>query len=198
MQRAKSVDEYLEIHAEWSAELSKLRGILTASELEEEVKWGAPCYTLSGKNVVGLGAFQQHVALWFHQGVYLQDKDGVLINAQEGTTKALRQWRFRRARDIPVRRVTAYVREAIENQRQGRALRPQAKKAIALPPELRRALRGRAAAERAFAALTPGRRREYAEYVASAKRAETKASRVAKVLPMIEAGFGLNDRYRDC
>lgn len=48
----------------------------------------------------------------------------------------------------------------------------------------------------AFRSLTPGRQREYSEYVASAKRDATKQSRIEKILPMITAGIGLNDRYR--
>ena len=89
MQRAASVDDYIENHKEWAAALTKLRKVLNATELEETVKWGGPCYTIDGKNVVGMGAFSEHVALWFYQGVFLKDPDGVLINAQEGTTRAL-------------------------------------------------------------------------------------------------------------
>ena len=55
MKRAKNVDEYIELHPEWAGALRKLRRILQSSELEETVKWGGPCYTLAGKNVVGIG-----------------------------------------------------------------------------------------------------------------------------------------------
>ena len=48
----------------------------------------------------------------------------------------------------------------------------------------------------AFDALTPGKQREYAKYVAEAKREETRLSRTKKIMPMIKAGKGLNDRYR--
>lgn len=36
------------------------------------------------------------------------------------------------------------------------------------------------------------------EYVAEAKREETRLRRVEKILPMIRAGGGLHDRYRNC
>ena len=45
-------------------------------------------------------------------------------------------------------------------------------------------------------ALTPGRQREYNEHIASAKREATQHSRLAKILPMVLDGKGLNDRYR--
>ena len=198
MRRARSVNEYIESHPQWATALNKLRKILTNTELEEAVKWGGPCYTVGGKNVVGLGAFSEFVALWFHQGVFLSDPDKVLINAQEGTTKALRQWRFTSAKEIKPGKVKAYLLEAIENQKKGKAIKPTRDKRVLVPPELKRALGKKAKANKAFVALTRGKQREYAEYIASAKRAETKTSRLTKILPMIAAGGGLNDKYRNC
>lgn len=198
MKSIRSVDEYIARHDEWSEALCKLRKILKATELEETIKWGAPCYTVAGKNVIGLGAFSNYVGLWFHQGVFLSDPDKVLINAQEGTTKALRQWRFSTSKEVNTRKVKRYILEAIENQKQGKALKPDRKKALKMPPELATALRKRSKAKRAFDALTPGKQREYAEHIAAAKQDKTKASRLEKILPMIEAGSGLHDKYRKC
>lgn len=198
MQRAKSVDEYVEIHPEWTSALVKLRKILNATELEETVKWGAPCYTMDGRNIVGIGAFSEYVGLWFHQGVFLRDPDKVLINAQEGTTKALRQWRFTNAKNIHPTKVKAYVLEAIQNERNGKAIKPDRNKPVVIPAELKTALSKKAKAKKAFAALTKGRQREYADHIASAKQAATKTSRLKKILPLIEAGGGLHDKYRNC
>ena len=50
MQRAKSVDEYIKSHPEWTAALKKMRKILKSTELEETVKWGGPCYSVGGLN----------------------------------------------------------------------------------------------------------------------------------------------------
>lgn len=196
MPGTKTVDEYLDKHPEWSEALAKLRSVLTKTELEECVKWGGPCYTLGGKNVVGIGAFKSYCGLWFYQGVFLSDPDGVLVNAQDGKTKALRQWRFEDAKDIKVTKVRAYVKEAIANQLEGKAVAPTRTKTVTVPPELKAALAGDAEAKTAFAALTPGKRKEYAEYVATAKQQKTRESRVEKILPMIRSGVGLNDKYR--
>lgn len=198
MARVGSVDEYLALHPEWRGALTKLRRVLVASELEETIKWGAPHYALDGKNVVGLGAFKNHVALWFHNGVHLSDPDAVLINAQEGRTRGLRQWRFASERDIRVARVKVYVQEAIANQLAGRQLEPRRARAVVVPPELEAALRQQPKVQKAFAALTPGRQREYAEFIAEARREATKVARIAKILPMIAAGGGLHDKYRNC
>jgi len=191
-----TVDEYITQSDRWEPELSKLRKILTSTELTEEVKWGAPCYTLDGKLVVGLTAFKEHVALWFHQGALLEDRDQVLINAQQGRTKALRQWRFTKIAEIKVRQIKSYLKEAIELQRAGRTVPIVRNQPVVVPAELKRALAADVEAKDGFDSLTPGKQREYADHIATAKRADTKEKRLAKILPMITEGKGLHDKYR--
>jgi uncharacterized protein YdeI (YjbR/CyaY-like superfamily) len=197
MTKPRSVDEYIASAPYWQDELRQLRRILRSTPLEETVKWGAPCYTYAGKNIVGLGAFKSYVGLWFHQGALLSDPEGVLISAQAGRTRALRQWRFGSKRDIKVRAVRAYVNEAIELQRQGRAIKPDRSRPVVVPADLKAALAKSKRASAAFERLTKGRRREYADYVGEAKRQATRRDRVKKVIPMIVAGKGLNDRHRN-
>ena len=84
MKRHNTVDDYIEAAEHWQDELIRLRKILKSTNLHETVKWGAPCYTFEGKNVVGIGAFKSYVGLWFYQGALLADKKKVLISAQEG------------------------------------------------------------------------------------------------------------------
>ena len=196
MKKHDSVDDYIEKAPHWQDELRQLRKALLATGLDETVKWGAPCYTFAGKNLVGLAAFKSYVGLWFHQGALLSDPEHVLINAQAGKTKALRQWRFGSKREIKVRTVKAYIQEAIELQRQGKALKADRSKPVVLPPELRKALAANKRAKAAFEKLTPGRRREYADYVGEAKRESTRRARVEKAIPLIVAGKGLHDKYR--
>ena len=68
MKRYKTVDDYVANAEQWQDELERLRGILRSTELTEGVKWGAPCYTFDGQNVVGLAGFKSCFGLWFHQG----------------------------------------------------------------------------------------------------------------------------------
>lgn len=196
VQRYKSVEDYLDGHEHWRLLLNRLRTILNACEVDETVKWGQPCYTHGGKNVAGIGAFKEFVSVWFFQGALLRDDHGVLVNAQEGKTRAMRQWRFQSADEIDEPLLRAYVDEAIENQCQGKAIRAERNKPVEVPDELAGALaESRDAGER-FDALTPGKQREYAGYIAQAKRVETRVRRLEQILPMIRAGRGLNDKYK--
>ena len=196
MKGAKTVEEYIDKAEQWQPELTRLREILNSTGLEETVKWGAPCYTHDGKNVVGIAGFKNYFGLWFHQGALLADAEGVLINAQEGRTKALRQWRFESKKDIKVRTIKAYVKESIEQISAGKSIGADRNKPLTIPPLLKQALTKNKTAKKAFDELTKGKRREYADYISEAKRDETKEKRLAKILPMIEAGKGLHDRYR--
>ncbi|MDJ0941513.1 MAG: YdeI/OmpD-associated family protein [Woeseiaceae bacterium] len=196
MSRAKSVDDYIETASKYKTELTRLRDILRATPLEETVKWGGPCYTWRGRNIVGIGAFKAYFGLWFHQGALLDDDAGVLVNAQEGKTRALRQWRMCSATDIKPAIIRRYVKHAIAVVDEGREIKADRGKAIEVPEALSSALRRERGATAAFRGLSPGKQREYAEHVASAKREDTKTRRIAKILPMILAGAGLNDKYR--
>lgn len=196
MKRNKTVDEYMKNAELWRDEQQRLREILLSTGLEEDVKWGGPVYTVNGQNVVGIGGFKSYFGLWFFQGALLKDDRKLLINAQEGTTKALRQWRMQSPKDIKPAVIKAYAREAMELAMAGRKIGPQRKKPIVIPPELKNALAKNAKARKGFDALRPGLQREYTDYVTSAKREDTKKKRIEKILPMITAGKGLNDKYR--
>lgn len=196
MKRYKTVNEYIECSDHWKKELVQLRKILLSTKLEETVKWGMPCYTLNGKMVVGLGAFKSFVALWFFQGALLSDEKNLLVNAQNGRTKALRQWRFSSKTEIDSALIKAYVKEAIELQVKGLQIKPDRNKPLILPAQLEEALAKNENAHAGFKGLSKGKQREYADYVSDAKREETKAKRIAKIIPMIVEGLGLNDQYK--
>src|SRR5690606_33282307 len=129
----QKVDLFIENQKQWKEKLQQLREVFQKTELKEEVKWGKPTYTWNGKMVAAMADFKNHVALWFHQGVYLKDKHHKLINAQEGVTKALRQWRFEKDDSIDPGLVLEYVEEAIANAKAGKELKKAAKKEVTLP-----------------------------------------------------------------
>ena len=199
MENAKTVDHYIKSHPHWKEELTKLRDVFNSTELEEDVKWGAPAYVLNGKIVSGIGAFKNHVGVWFHQGVFLKDLRKQLVNAQEGKTKALRQWRFEKGDKIDTDLVRAYAQEAIENCVAGKELKPvRAMKSVALHPLLKGAFQSDKTFKSAYDNLTPGKQREYAAHVSEAKREATQLSRITKIIPMIKDGQGLHDKYKNC
>ncbi len=132
----------------------------------------------------------------FCQGALLQDDQDVLVNAQTGRTRALRQWRFNDGKQIKVGQIKSYVKEALELAQAGQSTKPQRDKPVPVPAELKAALAKNRKAGAKFDKMSKSCRREYAEYIAEAKRDDTKQRRLKKILPMIASGGGLNDKYR--
>ena len=199
MKKVSSVEEYIENHEQWVDALTVLRTIINSTEVVETLKWSAPVYTVNGKNVLGLGAFKHHLGIWFFNGVFLKDEYKLLVNAQEGKTKALRQMRFASIQDIDKNVVLTYVKEAIENQKLGKEIKPtRTKKETIIPEELKQELKKDATFYSSFNNLTPYKQREYCEHIETAKREATKTSRLEKIKPMILQGIGLHDKYKNC
>jgi len=199
MKKVNSVEEYIGRHEKWVEALTVLRTIIKSTEVEEALKWSAPVYTVNGKNVVGLAAFKHHFGLWFFNGVFLKDKKKLLVNAQEGKTKALRQMRFTSIESIDKNVVLAYIIEAIDNQKSGKEIKAdRTKKETIIPAELKQELNKDATLNSSFNNLKPYKQREYCEYIATAKRKVTKVSRLEKIKPMILQGVGLHDKYKNC
>lgn len=178
----------------WTPALVALRALLRASGLTETLKWGSPCYTLDDKNVVMLAAFVDHCALTFFRGAELPDPDGVLEPPGPNSRHA-RMLRFRAGDDVGARRalVQRLLQQAIALQQAGARPRRPAE-AEPVPAELQRRLDDDAGLRRAFAALTPGRRRSHVLHVAGAKQAATRARRAEACAPVILAGRGWNER----
>ena len=199
MKKINTVEEYIESHVNFTDALAILRKIIKSTEVKETLKWSAPVYTVNGKNVVGLGAFKHHFGIWFFNGVFLKDEQNLLVNAQEGKTKALRQMRFTSIEDIDKHTVLAYVKEAIENQKLGKEIKAdRTKKETVIPKELKQELKNNHALNSSFNNLTPYKQREYCEYIDTAKREATKINRLEKIKPMILQNIGLHDKYKNC
>ena len=179
----------------WQEELLFLKSIIDKTELVETIKWGGPVYVFNKKNVIGIGGFKDYFTIWFFNGVFLKDEKKRLINAQEDKTKSLRQWRFTSKDEVNEKEVLAYIAEAIENEKQGKVIKPSKKEAIVSELFQKEINQNQALAE-AFQKFSPYKQYEFLEYIETAKQEKTKLSRIEKVIPMILGNVGLNDKYR--
>jgi len=181
--------------SQWEEELLLLKSIIDKTELKETTKWGGPVYVYQKKNVLGLGGFKDYFTIWFFNGIFLKDEKKKLINAQEDKTKSLRQWRFTSKEEVNERDILEYIAEAIENEKQGKIIKPSKKEAIVSELLEKEMIQNPALAE-AFQKFAPYKQYEFLEYIESAKQEKTKLARIEKVIPMILENIGLNDKYR--
>lgn len=192
--RITKVDAFLRAQKSWKAEYTRLREIIAGPPLDEEFKWGWPCYEIEGKNVVLIHGFKEYCALLFFNGALLKDKKKVLIQQTENV-QARRQMRFTSVAEIDAAAATieAYVEEATANERAGKqyAFKPTAD--FAMAEEFLVKLEEVPGLREAFEALTPGRQRGYLLRFSGAKKSETRAARVEEAIPRIMNGLGLDD-----
>ena len=188
------VDWFFSKAKNWKEEFEQLRRIVLDCELTEELRWGKPCYTLQGSNVVLIHGFKEYCALLFFKGALLKDAKGILVQQTENV-QAARQIRFTNVREIvemaPI--LKAYIQKAIEVEKAGLKVNHKKTSEFKLPEEFQRKLAEIPALKTAFGALTPGRQRGYILYFSQPKQSKTRESRVEKCMPRILNGKGLND-----
>ena len=191
------VDRFFHCAKKRAKEMERLREIILRTPLTEELKWGKPCYTCQGKNVVLILGFKDYSALLFCKGALLKDPRGLLIRPGEHT-QAARQLRFASLQVInELESATrALLDEAVAVEKAGREVIYKKPTDIALPDELKRRFDRSTALKTAFKALTPGRQRAYILHFSAAKHSATRDSRIEECEKLILAGKGLQDDYR--
>lgn len=188
------VNWFFEKDGPWRSSFAKLRELALDSGLTEELKWGHPCYTLKGRNVLLMHGFNDYCALLFHKGALLKDDHGILVQ-QTANTQSARQIRFTNLKEItkltPVLR--SYMQQALAVEQAGTKVPLKKTAEFEMPEEFATKLKANPALRKAFNALTPGRQRGYLLHFAGAKQAKTREARIEKQLERIRSGKGINE-----
>ncbi|MCF3651704.1 YdeI/OmpD-associated family protein [Synoicihabitans lomoniglobus] len=204
MSRDPRIDTYI-AHAQPFAQpiLKHLRELVhqAVPEVVETIKWGAPAYTLKGKQVCLTASFKAHCALsfWAKAMEEVLAADG--IGPQEGMGNL---GKITDLTDLPARtKLIRYLQTAARLATAAPAGRPTAKTrkpTLATPPELASALQqpSHAAAAHTWTAFTPAKRREYIEWITTAKQDATRARRLATTLQWLAEGKTRHWKYQNC
>lgn len=192
MEDFPDVDAYLEASEQWPEEIRALRPLLAVG-LDEEIKWGKPCYTHDDANIAIVQEFADNLALMFFKGILLADAAGILEEVGPNS-HAARRMTFTSVQDVERHAdiITAYVEQAIAVEDAGTEVPPRPEEELA--PELAERLAEDPELAESFDELTPGRQRAYNLHVSGAKQSSTRKRRVDKIVPRILEGKGLHDR----
>ncbi len=180
----------------WEEELILLKSIIEKTGINETTKWGASVYTHNGKNVLSIGAFKNHLALVFFNGVFIDDVFNVF--SSDTTAKAMRQWKFKSLKEIDEKKILKYVSQAIKNSEEGKELKAEKHQPVPTAELLLDAFKKNKKLKEAFEKLTSGKQKEYSLHISEAKQEATKIKRLKKIIPMILQGVGLHDKYKNC
>ena len=188
------VDWFFKKDTKWQDAYEQLRKIVLDCGLTEELKWGHPCYTVDGANIVLIHGFKEYCALLFHKGSLLKDSKKILIQQTENV-QAARQIRFKHVDQIVDMEsiLKTYIKDAIKVEKAGVKVPLKKTSEFKMPVEFKNVLDATPALKKAFNSLTPGRQRGYLLYFGSAKQAKTREERIEKYIPKILKGKGLED-----
>ncbi len=193
MKAFPDVDAYLAEAELWPDEIRALRPILVGAGLTEEVKWGKPCYSHDGRNIVILQEMKGFLALMFFKGALLDDPMAVLVE-QGPNSRSAKRIEVASVDDVSRlgETIRLYVEEAIDVEDAGLEVGPAPEPDLV--EELAERLDADPAFREAFEGLTPGRRRAYNLYFSDAKQSATRAGRIDRYYEHILDGKGLRDR----
>lgn len=197
MTRDPRVDAYITARRAFAQPiLTHLRDLVHryAPGAEETLKWGVPHFTISGQNLAGMAAFKEHATFGFW-------RDEEVTGSPRDTGAMGNMGRLASLADLPSNETMAVlIKKAAALCAEGKPKRPppKPKAALDLPDDLRVALKADAAAQAHWDAFSPGKRRDYIEWVIEAKREETRAKRIETIAAQVAEGKDRNWKYKGC
>ena len=188
------IDSYFSKPTKWQEELQQLRSIVLSCQLREEFKWSTPCYCHQANNIVLIGSFKDYCTLSFFKGVLLLD-EAKILEKPGPNSQSSRLIRFRSVEEINAKEelLRQYIYEAIEIENAGQKVNRITSDETENVPELIEMLNANEELNKAFNALTPGRKRGYIIYFSGAKHSKSRYSRIEKYIPRILDGKGFHD-----
>jgi uncharacterized protein YdeI (YjbR/CyaY-like superfamily) len=161
---------------------------------QETLKWGVPHFVLNGQNLAGMAAFKEHATFGFW-------RDEEVTGSPRDTGAMGSMGRLASLADLPSdEQMANYIRKAAVLCAEGKPKRaaPTPKAALDLPDDLGSALKANPAAQGHWDAFSPGKRRDYIEWVLEAKREETRVKRIETIVGQVAEGKDRNWKYKSC
>lgn len=164
----------------------------TVPDVEESLKWGAPGFTLNGKILLMMAAFKAHAAINFWRG-----KE---VRGDAAKPEGMGQFgKLTSLADLPPdAEIDRMIANAVELSRKAPAPRQVKHAPAEMHPDFIKALDASPDAKAKFDAFSPGCRREYVDWIAEAKRDETRTKRIATAIEWIGEGKKRHWKYERC
>jgi len=197
------IDAYIEKKADFAKPVLKhLRQLVhkACPGVEETIKWGMPYFDYKGNALCGMAAFKEHCTFLFWKAKLLKDPEKILQVEQRGAMGNFD--RITSLKDLPSDKILiAYIKEAAKLNEDDVKLPARKKTVIAelkMPVDFAAALKKNKKAQTVFQNFTPGKKKEYIEWITEAKTEPTKIKRIETAVEWIAEGRGRNWKYEKC
>jgi uncharacterized protein YdeI (YjbR/CyaY-like superfamily) len=202
------VDAYIAKSADFAQPILRhLRNLVhkACADVVEEMKWSRPFFLHGGVILCNISAFKAHCSFgfWGAEIGKALAAEGVVRESGMGSLG-----RITSVKDLPAeKKLLGYIKQAAKLIDAGlgdnrmvlaRRLVKAPKAPVEIPAEFTAALRRDRKAAAAYAAFSPSCQREYAEWIAEAKRPETRERRIAQAVEWIGEGKQRNWKYQEC
>lgn len=191
------VDAYIEKQADFAQPiLSWLRARIHAAcpEVEESIKWGMPAFLYRGRPLANMAAFKAHATFGFwDRQMMATGKEGEAMG-QHGRIESLDDLPSEAELEAQVVKAAALIAEGKTSKREAKPPKPEAE----VPADLAEALADDELAAATFNNFPPSARRDYCEWIAEAKRADTRAKRLADAIAWLREGKRRHWKYESC
>jgi uncharacterized protein YdeI (YjbR/CyaY-like superfamily) len=191
------IDAYIENAAEFAQPILKhIRKLVhqACPDVEEKLKWSCPHFDYKGP-FCSMAAFKEHCAFGFWKAGLIEELEKSAGNAPAaGSFGAIRK-----KSDLPSDKdIIGYLHQAMELNEKDIKIekKPVVRKETAVPDELTAALKKNKKAMEVWKAFSPGKIREYAEWIADAKSDATRDKRLATAVEWIAEGKSRNWKYQ--
>jgi hypothetical protein len=196
----EQINLYIAEQPEWQRKLLvRARQIIHAvdPQVEETWKWNSPHFDHKGI-MIGLQAFKEHIAVWFHKGSLIKDPKKLFEALPKGEEKGMRSYKLFEGDTLNEAAFTELVKQAVALNEKGTKLTAAkpARKALVVPDDLEQVLHKDPTAWANWEAFPYSHKKEYIEWVTDAKQDETRKRRIAQALEKIREGESKEEKYK--
>lgn len=196
----EQINLYIAEHPEWQRKLLvRLRQLIHTADpaVEETWKWNSPHFDHAGI-MIGLNAFKEHIAVWFHKGALIKDPKKLFEAQPKGEEKGMRAYKLHEGDAINEAAFLELVKQAVALNEKGTKLSDAkpVRKALETPEDLQHVLHKDPTAWANWESFPPSCKREYIEWITDAKQEETRKRRIAQALEKIREGERQSEKHK--
>lgn len=205
MKKDKRIDAYIARSADFAKPvLEHIRKLVhqASPDMEETIKWGMPHFDHEGKSVVSMAAFKQHAVFGFWKAELIKDpKNYMQARKAQGGDAMGHGGKLTSVKDLPPDKVFIdFVKQAIRLNQEGVKLPPREKKSVdpkntTAPDDFAKALKKNKKAWQVWEEWTPGKKKEYVDWIKEAKTDITRNKRIETSVEWISEGKIRNWKY---
>lgn len=195
----KRIDAYIEKKADFAKPILKhLRQLVhkACPDVQEAMKWGNPFFDYKGSVLCAMAAFKEHCRVLFWKAKLMKDPESIMHVADKHSMGNINN--FTSLKDLPSDKILiAYIKEAMKLNEDNIKLPPKkaAVKTLEMPVDFAAALKKNKKANTVFENFTPGKKKDYIEWITEAKTRATKFKRIETAVEWITEGKSRNWKY---